>query len=135
MLGWWKRRKARKTLDALKDNDDIAAPSIASVSNDGIMSVVLDRPGVTFVFCWAAWCQPCHRMGAVVEQVANEMTHVLFVKLNVEDAAETALQYNVTGTPTFLLFQDGKLRTSRFGSLSAKKLKIWIRESIGRAPP
>ena len=133
MLGWWKRRKVRKTLDALKDNDDIAAPSIASVLNEGFKSVVLDRPGVTFVFCWAAWCQPCHRMGAIVEQVANETTDVLFVKLNVEDAAETALQYNVTGTPTFLLFQDGKLRASHFGSLNAKKLKIWIKDNVGVA--
>ena len=130
---WFSRRKPDAEKQDFGDEKKLAAPSLPAVGNDGFQSVVIDRPGVTFVFCWASWCRPCHKMGAVVEQVAEDLSDVFFVSLNIEEAAETAALFNVSGTPTFLLFEDGKLRASRFGSLSAKKLKGWIRDNIDQA--
>ena len=133
-LGWlWRRSKRREGEQYFNGTHYLTAPSVAAATDETFAPLVLSRPGATLVFCWATWCNPCHSMGGAVEAVAQELTDILFVKLNIEEAAQTAAQYNISGTPTFLLFEDGNFRASRFGSLTAEKLKQWINDHISCA--
>jgi len=68
------------------------------------------RNRIVVVDLWAEWCPPCRMMEPVIEELARDYAgKVLFGKLNVDENAEIAVKYSVSGIPTFLFFNNGKL--------------------------
>ena len=58
---------------------------------------------------WAEWCGPCKMIAPVLEELAGDYAGKLRVaKLNVDDAPDTARQYQVMSIPTLILFKDGE---------------------------
>ena len=59
----------------------------------------------------AVWCGPCKLLDPIVEQLAQEWTgKVKVVKLDVDTSPNIAMQYQVMGVPTLMLFMGGKSR-------------------------
>ncbi|MFD0829474.1 thioredoxin family protein [Neobacillus sp. M.A.Huq-85] len=58
--------------------------------------------------CWAPWCPPCRMIGAVLEEIDEEL-ELKIVKVNSDENEEFISQFEVLGIPTLLFFQDGKL--------------------------
>jgi len=59
----------------------------------------------------AVWCAPCKMLDPVVSLLAQEWNgKVKVVKLDVDNYPELAMQYQVMGVPTLMLFVDGKPR-------------------------
>ena len=57
---------------------------------------------------WAPWCGPCKAMLPIVEELSAKYEgKVSFVKINVDENADTMAQYNVMSIPTFIIFKDG----------------------------
>lgn len=67
---------------------------------------VLQAEGPVLVDFWAAWCMPCQRQGAAIEEMAAEGLPV--GKINVDEEPELARQFNVMSIPTLLVFKGGK---------------------------
>jgi thioredoxin 1 len=58
----------------------------------------------------AVWCSPCKMLDPVVTQLSQDWSgKVKFVKLDVDDNSNLAVQYGVMGVPTLILFVDGKV--------------------------
>ncbi|MET8475615.1 thioredoxin domain-containing protein [Streptomyces sp. NPDC006422] len=71
----------------------------------------------------ARWCGPCRQLGPVLESVAEEQRGRLdVVAVDVDVSPETAVTYNVLGTPTLMVFKDGEPVWSRVGARSKRKL-------------
>ncbi|MGA2421450.1 MAG: thioredoxin [Candidatus Acidiferrum sp.] len=59
---------------------------------------------------WAEWCRPCHMLAPTVAEIAHDYTGKLKVmKLNVDEAMNSAGRYRVQGIPTLLLFKNGQV--------------------------
>jgi thioredoxin 1 len=57
----------------------------------------------------AVWCGPCKMLEPIVKQLAQEWEgKVKVVKLDVDDNAGLAIQYQVMGVPTLMLFSNGE---------------------------
>jgi thioredoxin 1 len=57
----------------------------------------------------AVWCGPCKMLEPIVKQLAQEWEgKVKVVKLDVDDNASLAIQYQVMGVPTLMLFSNGE---------------------------
>jgi len=92
---------------------------VKDVTDRSFESDVLKADVPVLVDFWATWCAPCRMLTPIVESVAEEFSgKAKFVKLNVDDNAETAGRYSIRGIPTLLLFKDGELKDQLVGVTS-----------------
>ena len=57
----------------------------------------------------AVWCGPCKMLDPVVKELARDWADkVKVVKLDVDTDPDVALQYQVMGVPTLMLFKNGQ---------------------------
>ncbi len=72
---------------------------------------------------WAPWCGPCRLLAPIVEELAEQYAdRVLVLKVNVDEQPTLASQYNITGIPTMILFDKGKIVERMSGVV---KIDIW----------
>lgn len=72
---------------------------------------VLKAPDPVLVDFSAVWCSPCKMLDPIVEELASEWNgKVKVVKLDVDTSPGIAMQYQVLGVPTLMLFVDGESR-------------------------
>lgn len=58
---------------------------------------------------WAVWCQPCHIMEPILEEIKKELgDKVAIDKINVDEQRELSSRYGVMSIPTFVIEKDGK---------------------------
>jgi len=100
---------------------------VKDITDRNFESAVLQADVPVLVDFWATWCAPCRMLTPVVEQVAEEYNgRAKFVKLNVDDNAETAGKYSIRGIPTLLLFKDGELKDQLVGVTSRDNITRMI---------
>lgn len=85
--------------------------NIPEVDEDTFQETVLRAAQPVLVDFSAVWCNPCKMLDPIVEQLANEWGgKVKVVKLDVDNNPNLAMQYQVLGVPTLMLFKDGEVR-------------------------
>jgi thioredoxin 1 len=58
----------------------------------------------------AAWCQPCKILEPVLEELAGEWgDKVTVAKLDVDEASQITIDYQVLSVPTTMLFKGGEV--------------------------
>jgi thioredoxin len=73
----------------------------------------------------ATWCGPCKMIAPVYEELATFdgfIDGAIFLKCDVDQAADVAAQFQVQSMPTFVFLRGGKI-VDRFSGASAVKLK------------
>lgn len=82
---------------------------ISKVSEDSFEQEVLKSELPVLVDFTAVWCGPCKMLDPIVAQLAQEWVgKVKVLKLDVDDSPNLAIDYQVMGVPTLMLFQGGK---------------------------
>ena len=73
---------------------------------------------------YADWCGPCKLMGPIVENLASEYgDRIKIGKINIDEANDIALQYQVMSIPTIIFFKDGQVVRKEVG-LQTKKILV-----------
>lgn len=79
------------------------------VGESNFKAEVLEAKSPVLVDFTAVWCAPCRMLEPVVKQLASDwQDKVKVVKLDVDDNADLAMEYQVMGVPTLMLFVHGK---------------------------
>jgi len=90
---------------------------------EDFQSEVISHDQPVLVDFGAVWCGPCKMLDPVVEELAGEwQDKVKFVKVDVDHNPEIAMQYQVMGVPTLILFKNGQPAERTTGFLPKKKL-------------
>ncbi|MBP9690858.1 thioredoxin [Candidatus Woesebacteria bacterium] len=92
---------------------------------------VINQKGVTLVDFFAEWCGPCKATGPIIDVLSEEMKDVKFVKVDVDSNQELAGNYSVFSIPTFLIFQDGVVKTQFVGAHSKEGFEEEIKKVTG----
>lgn len=97
---------------------------------------IVGAPGITIVDFWASWCGPCRMMEPILKEVAIEQADagVRVVKVNVDDAQETAKEFGIRSIPTLVFFKDGEPLFEMVGLVSKPIMEREIRSLLNPRP-
>ena len=96
---------------------------VTHIEADTFQSEVLESTQPVIVDFTAVWCGPCKMLDPVVKQLAQDWTgKVKIVKLDVDTNPDIAMQYQVMGVPTLMLFVNGQPSQRLSGYLPKDKI-------------
>jgi thioredoxin 1 len=94
-----------------------------NLTEDSFQSEVIDSDLPVLVDFWAEWCGPCKMIGPVLEQLSAEVEgQAKITKVNVDDARNLAVKYNVKSIPLLLFFKNGEVKDQIVGANVTKDM-------------
>ena len=83
---------------------------------------VIEADKLVLVDFYADWCGPCKMMSPIIDKIAEENNDTVKVcKLNVDEAQDIAMEYDVMSIPTLIMFKNGNIVDTMVG-LQAKEV-------------
>ncbi len=91
------------------------------LTDENFQSEVIDSTQPVLVDFWAEWCGPCKMIGPIIDQVGSELDGIAKVgKVNVDEARDLAVKYNVRSIPLLLFFKNGEVKDQIVGASVTK---------------
>ena len=93
--------------------------SVLKITNENFEKEVLNSDKTTILDFYADWCGPCKMMSPIIDKIAEENGEIKVGKLNIDDAQDSAIKYNVMSIPTIIIFKNG-IEIKRFVGVTSK---------------
>jgi thioredoxin 1 len=122
-------KEEQKTAPATPEQDN--RPKPIHVSDAEFDDVVMKADKLAIVDLWAEWCNPCHLVAPIIEDLAVEYDgRVVVAKLDVDHNPNTPARFGIMGIPTVLFIKNGREVDRIVGTQSyvafANKVEKWI---------
>ncbi len=106
-------------------------PKPIHITDAEFEEVILKSDKLAIVDLWAEWCNPCHLIAPIIEDLAVEYDgKVIVAKLDVDHNPNTPARYGVMGIPTVLFIKNGREVDRIVGAQSyvafANKVEKWL---------
>ena len=81
---------------------------IIKVNGQNFEEEVIKSEKPVLIDFYADWCGPCKMLSPIIDEVAEENTDIKVVKVNVDDAQDLAMKYQVMSIPTLVVIKNGE---------------------------
>ena len=92
----------------IKNEEEENEMEILKVTSENFEKEVLQSDKPVLIDFYADWCGPCKMLSPIVDEVAEENTDIKVVKINVDNAQDLAMKYQVMSIPTLVVIKDGR---------------------------
>jgi thioredoxin 2 len=108
-----------------------ALPWLTTADDRDFELVVWDSTLPVLVDMWAPWCGPCRIVAPGVERAARELAGRLkAVKVDVDEAPETAARFQIQSIPALLLIDRRQEQSRQVGAVPPDPLLHWVRSHL-----
>ena len=85
--------------------------------------------GENFVLdLYATWCGPCKALIPRLEALSSEYPDVTFVKVNVDENTDSALELGIRSVPTLVMLDENIEVKRMTGVKTTKELEAWAND-------
>lgn len=96
--------------------------SILKITSTNFEEEVLNSQKTVIIDFYADWCMPCKMMSPIIDNIAKENDDIKVGKINVDEAQDLAMKYNVMSIPTVIVFKAGKEHKKFVGVTSKENI-------------
>lgn len=94
-----------------------------NLTEETFQSEVIDSDLPVLVDFWAEWCGPCKMIGPILDQLSGDVEgQAKIAKVNVDEARNLAVKYNVKSIPLLLFFKNGEVKDQIVGANVTKDM-------------
>ena len=90
--------------------------SAIRITKNNFESEIRNYNGKSLLDFWASWCGPCRMVSPLIDEIANENTHIKVGKINVDEEPELASAFSVMSIPTLAVIDQGRLIRQQAGA-------------------
>ena len=91
--------------------------------NDSTLNDSIEMHPFFVLDCYEPWCEPCMRLNATVQKLANDLNGQIAIgQIDMDMNEKTKEMYNITVYPTILIFEKRKLVERYLGNLPETEL-------------
>ncbi|MDO3385613.1 thioredoxin TrxC [Gilvimarinus sp. SDUM040013] len=101
-------------------------------ANDSQFNTWVNREQLPLVVdFWATWCGPCQSFAPAFAKAAQTLEPMArFIKVDTEQAQQTAAQFGIRSIPTLMVFRQGQPIAQQAGSLPYPEFLKWLHETL-----
>ena len=106
---------------------------VKDATRSGEFESARDEGGTVIADFFTRACVLCRKVEPMLAAVANGAGETLAAfRIDAEENRELAVEYEVRGVPTLLLFHRGELIDRKVGFVTAKELRAWVAPYLER---
>ena len=95
---------------------------VMKVTSANFEEEVLNSDKTVLIDFYADWCGPCKMFSPVVESVAEENEDIKVVKIDVDNAQDLAIKYQIMSIPTIVVIKNGQEVNRNVGVISKSQI-------------
>ncbi|CAG8732904.1 9664_t:CDS:2, partial [Dentiscutata heterogama] len=103
---------------------------IKTINNLAEYRELIASKKLTVVDFHATWCQPCHMIAPVFNELSSKYRHANFAKVDVDQVQDVSETARVTSMPTFKFFKNGQEVAQLVGA-NANELRRLVAQHAG----
>lgn len=100
---------------------------VTKITSENFEIEVLKSEKTVLVDFYADWCGPCKMLSPVVDEVAQENEDIKVVKINVDEAQNVAMKYNIMSIPTLVIIKNGQEISRSVGVIDKSQILDMIK--------
>jgi thioredoxin 1 len=101
--------------------------SAMEISEQEFNEIINNSHKLVVVDFFAEWCMPCLMLSPVIEELAEKMKDVKFVKINTDDNQEISKKYGISSIPCLIIFKEGEEIERLIGAQDGDELEEKIK--------
>lgn len=96
--------------------------SVVHITSENFEAEVLQSDKPVLLDFFATWCGPCKMVAPIIDEIAEEREDIKVCKLDVDQASDIAIRYNVASIPTLMVFVNGEVVNQALGAMPKNKI-------------
>lgn len=90
--------------------------------------IIKNNEKISIIDFFADWCEPCKMLTPILNELDKKYKEVEIYKINIDEAKNSAITFNINAIPTMIFFKDGEEVDRKVGVETLENLSKIIEE-------